>query len=431
MLTISAMIAIFGTSINVAFAEPNTQIKKSVEDYFAESYNCLKKNDKSCAQIAAANIQSQSPYSTLLNGIFASLEGDFDTAFRELLPLQSNKSLNLQASVSLHTSLALAYENQSDNLRALEQRVLAESAMTQIQPLNQDDISNNQHQIWEIISVLSKASLTELRGNSANTIIQGWIDLALAAKYQGNGDNNQKMIDHWRLAYPDHPAKSSIAAQLSPTSETTSAPRKAKLKGLVALLLPFSNTDFYTISDAIERGFTTAKKIAKDNADVKIYASQTNADLTLKLYQQAVNEGAQYIVGPLTNDEANTLSNFTNQATTLMLNKTRVKPNPRNQYAYGLSTTDEIQQIIQIAKSLGMQKAAVIASDDERNHQITRDFKDYWLASGGQLDLINPNDDVKKQINDHASDMIFIAAEAEKARLIRAGLPSNIPTFGL
>ena len=151
MLTVSAMTAILGIS-NLAYAEPNAKTKKSTEDYFAESYHCLKINDKACAQIAAANIPSQSTYSKLLNGIFASLEGDFDTTFRELLPLQSNKSLNSQASVSLHTSLALAYENQSDNLRALEQRVMAESAMLQIQPPSQDDINTNQHQICVALS---------------------------------------------------------------------------------------------------------------------------------------------------------------------------------------------------------------------------------------------------------------------------------------
>ena len=429
MLTVSAMTAILGIS-NLAYAEPNAKTKKSTEDYFAESYHCLKINDKACAQIAAANIPSQSTYSKLLNGIFASLEGDFDTTFRELLPLQSNKSLNSQASVSLHTSLALAYENQSDNLRALEQRVMAESAMLQIQPPSQDDINTNQHQIWEILSVLSKASLTEIRGNSADSIIQGWIDLALAAKYQGDGENNQQMIDRWRLAYPDHPAKDGIAAQLFPAVATKSEMRKAKLRGSVALLLPFSNADFYPIADAIERGFTTAKKIAKDNADVKIYPSQASPESTLKLYQQALNEGAKYVIGPLTDNEAKAIANVRSQTTTLILKKTQIKPKNSNQYFYGLSATDEVKQVVKIAKDLGMQKATFISSNTDADNEIALDFKNLWLASGGQLDIISMDGDIQKQVNESASDMIFIAAQPEKARLIRANLPTNIPTFG-
>ena len=434
MLIFSAFTAILALS-DLAYAEANTKIKKNVEDYFAESYQCLKNNDKACAQIAAANIPSLSPYSKLLNGIFASLEGDFDTTFRELLPLQTNPSLSLQAGVSLHTSLALAYENQSDSLRALEQRILVDASLAKLRPINQEEINANQHQIWEIISVLSKANLTEMRGNSADTVMQGWIDLALAAKYQSNGESNQKAIAQWRLAYADHPAKETIAAQLFPLAAAPSADiRKAKLKGTVALLLPFSSPDFYPISDAIERGFTAAKKIANDQAEIKIYADQVNAGLSSNLYQQALNEGAQYVIGPITPSETEAVSNMTSPVTTLMLNKAKSKLKHPKQVSYGLFASDEVAQIINIARNSGMQTATVIASNNALNLQISQHFKQLWLDAGGQLSNFsadNNGSDIKDQLNQNPSDMIFIAAEAESARLIRAMLPTNIPTFGI
>ena len=424
------MAVIFSTS-NLAGAESIAKNKKNTEDYFTESYNYLKNNDKTSAQIAASKISSQSPYSKLLNGIFASLDGDFDTTFRELLPLQKNKSLNLLARVSLHISLALAYENQSDSMRALEQRVSADVLLNQSNPTNQEDINTNQHQIWEIISVLSKANLAEMRGNSPDSIIQGWIDLALAGKYQDNGESNAQTIEHWRKAYADHPAKEGIAAQLFPVSAIKSEIRKAKLKGAVALLLPFSKTELYPIADAIERGFTAAKKIAQDNADVKIYASQANAESTPNIYRQTVKDGAKYIIGPLTLAETNAISNLPNQAITLMLNKTKSKT--AQQFSYGLFARDEVKQIIKLTKNLGMQKACVISSNTEFNQLITNTFKEEWLAIGGQVDSINTASDTKSievQLNESLCDMIFLAAEAESARKIRALLPSNIPTFG-
>ena len=429
VLIFSAITAMFCLS-NLAYAEQNSKNKKSIEDYFTESYICLKNNDRTCAQIAAATIPSQSAYSKLLNGIFASLDGDFDTTFRELIPLQTNKSLNPLAGISLHTSLALAYENQSDSLRALEQRVLLDSLLLQLKPINQEDVSANQQQIWEVISVLSKANLAEMRGNSADNIIQGWIDLALAAKYQDNGESNEHAIENWRKAYAEHPAKEGIAAQLFPVSAGKSETRKAKLKGAVALLLPFSNPDFYPISDAIERGFSAAKKIANDNADVKIYASQATEESARKLYQQAFNDGVSYVLGPLTPIETNAIKNTEGKVTTLILNKTQTKPSSSKVFAYGLSPSDEIQQTIKVARNLGMQKATVISSNTELNKQITKDFKDYWLASGGQINILESDEvDIKSQINE--SDMIFMAANAEQARLTRAAIPSSIPTFGL
>ncbi len=433
MLIFSVIAAIFSTS-HLAFAEPIAKNKKTTEDYFAESYNCLKKNDKACAQITSVNIPSQSPYSKLLRGIFASLDGDFDTTFRELIPLQTNQSLNLQASISLHTSLALAYENQSDSLRALEQRVIVDGALLQLSPINQEEVNTNQHQIWEVISVLSKANLAEMRGNSADTIIQGWIDLALAAKYQDNGESNALAIEQWRKAYADHPARYGIAAQLFPESVPKVEAHKNHLKGNVALLLPFANPNFYPASDAIERGFSAAKKIANDHADVKIYASQGDAELTLKLYQQAINEGAKYLVGPLLPVESNAIRNVNSPITTLMLNKNTNNTNTSKQYSYGLLTIDELKQTIKQTKNLGMQKVTIISSNNEFNNLISRSFSEHWLLTGGQATIINGSNDaiaIKNQLNENLSDMFFIAADADSARKIRSALPSNIPTFGL
>ena len=429
VLIFSAITAIFSNS-NLAYAEQNSKNKKSIEDYFTESYNCLKNNDKTCAQIAAASIPIQSPYANLLNGVLASLDGDFDTTFRELIPLQTNKSLNTLASISLHTSLALAYENQSDSLRALEQRVLLDTLLLQLKPINQEDINANQQQIWEIISVLSKANLAEMRGNSTDTIIQGWIDLALAAKYQNNGERNEKAIENWRKAYAEHPAKEGIAAQIFPAIIIKSEVHKVKLKGSVALLLPFSKAELYPISDAIERGFTAAKKIANDNVEVKIYASQDNEESILQLYQQALNDSVSYVLGPFTPIESHKIKNAQNNAITLILNKTPFKPSSANTFAYGLSPLDEVQQTIKVARNLGMQKATVVSSSTDLNKQISKDFKDYWLASGGEINILESYEgDINRQINE--SDMIFIAADAEQARLIRPALPSRIPTFGL
>jgi len=153
---------------------------------------------------------------------------------------------------------------------------------------------------------------------------------------------------------------------------------------------------------------------------------------TIKLYQQALKEGAKYIIGPLTKEEIEVISHEPNQASTLMLNKTQIKSSQPRQFFYGLSTSDEIQQIIKIAHNLGMHKATVIASNTDFSQQTSQDFKDYWVASGGQLSLISAdNNDIKKQIIESASEMIFIAEKSENARLIRTALPTNIPTFGL
>ena len=263
------MIAILGIS-SLAHAEQNSKLKKNAEEYFDEGYSCVKKGDKVCAQVAASNITNQSPYSKLLIGILANTDGDFDTTFRELLPLQSNTTLNSKAYVSLHISLAVAYENQSDSLRALEQRVLADAELIKASAANQEEIRSNQEKIWETISVLSRTSLTEMRGNSPNSIIQGWIDLALAVKLENNSETNEQSIERWKKAYTDHPANEVIAKELFSSIQSKQTPLKNKLRGAVGLLLPFSDQGLYPFCDAIERGFTAAKTNANESVDIKI-----------------------------------------------------------------------------------------------------------------------------------------------------------------
>lgn len=405
-----------------AQAETPTKAIKSAETYFTESLNCLKKADRICAQVAAAKIPSQSAYSQILQGLTAALDGDFDTTFRTLLPLQADNTLSPQASASLHASLALAYENQNDPLRTLEQRVLAESALSIATPLNVEDINSNQANIWEALSVLSTNQLVEMRGKSLDTNTQGWIDLALAAKFLDDGENNEKAIEQWRRAYKDHPANKGIAATLFPPSETKAPALKVKLNGAVALVLPFSNPYFYPATDAIERGFMAAKSIAGDNASVKIYPTQTNAESVLKAQQKAIVEGAQYILGPLTSTRTLTLSKANGQASNL------------KQLTYGLSEQDEVAQIIKKARNLGMQKVTVISANNDENIALAALFTEKWLALGGESTTLMSTaaaDELKKQLTENPADMILMLTDTNTARSLRSALPTNLPTFSV
>src|SRR3546814_573934 len=80
---------------------------RTPETRFIQGLECLKQSDLGCAQLAAAGIPSQSPYAKVLTGNIAAAQGDFDTAFRLLLPLRVNSELSPKAIASLPTSLAI------------------------------------------------------------------------------------------------------------------------------------------------------------------------------------------------------------------------------------------------------------------------------------------------------------------------------------
>lgn len=389
-----------------------------------------------CAQLALVGIPSQSAYSKLLNGNIAAANQDFDSVFLLLLPLQVDKTLNNEASASLHASLALAYDNQGDPLHALEHRVLAESFLQ-----TPDEVKANQSRIWQSLAATEKADLIEMRGNSLDTTIQGWIDLALAANTQ-----DKQAYKNWRISYPDHPANA-IAQQLdeqhkSATAAATTVTSSQDISGQIALILPFSAEAFYPAADAIERGFMAAQQAEGGKAEVKIYASQGDKNEIYSIYLQALNEGAHYVVGPLTRDETTALTINKLAVPTLTLNYPEntgaptTKPT-ENLSSYGLSADIEAAQIVKVARDLGMQTATIVMSDDALSNRIAKSFSEAWIADGGQIKLNSSIADknglvaLKSQIASNPSDMIFIATNAETARTIRPYLDIATPCFAI
>lgn len=409
-------------------------LKKTPETQFSLGMGCLKKQDIPCAQLALASIPAMSPYAKVLSGNIAASQQDYDQALLILLPLQADKSISAEASASLHTSLALAYENQDDPLRALEQYVQGQSGLAG------DALLTAQKQLWQFLSKTNKVDLIAMRGNITDTTLQGWIDLALA----GQDGLSQDDVNQWRNAYPDHVAMDELLAALIVSSATSSAANTAApagntkaLSGQIALILPFSSEAYYPASDAIERGFVAAQTIANSNAEVKIYASTGGRDDFAAIYQQAVSEGANYIVGPLTRDEVTALSELPVSLPTVALNQSDLATSNRNIHFYGLAVDSEAQQVVRIARDLGMQTATIVGTESSLSNRMIKTFGDAWIADGGQVSQqfgVNEDTDMnalKNDIQAHPTDMIFLATTADNARQIRPALDAATPTFGL
>lgn len=430
-----------------AAASPTSQIKKAPEKSFLDGLSCLKKADLPCAKLVLSHIPTQSPYAKILEGSIAAFESDFDRAFRLLLPLAVKSSqiqslLLPRAYASLHASLALAYENQADIPRSLEQRTMAERYLSISDDTEVTELQSSQQHIWNLISNLPQGQLIEMRGESYDTVIQGWIDLALANK----STDPAKSIAEWRKVYPDHPASGNLARQLTETgdaieqlgaSPNASSSPVTGINGMIALILPFQAAAFYPAADAIERGFGAAQAHSGGNAQVKIYATEGDKEKIAGIYQQAINEGARYVVGPLTRDEVTALGMIALKLPTLALNQPELPSTESNLYTLGLSLDAEATQIAKIASDYGMQTATVVTTDNSISSRMAKAFSDAWISAGGQITAhISINEktsltEAKAQLSSQQpSDMIMLAANAEEARAIRPLLDIATPTFG-
>lgn len=434
----------FGTlNALAADAKPSSSYKNTPETTFTEGLSCLKRADIACAKIALLKIPAQQIYAKILDGAIAAAENDIDRTFQLLLPIQvsgavTNSSLSPEAAASLHASLALAYDQQADALRSLEQRILAERYWLAATEVDAEQVRQNQKNIWKTLAALDKSQLIEIRGESFNTSIQGWIDLALTAK---DSQDLRASISDWRKAYPDHSAYTDLVLELSPAtspaqSDSTKPGQGKTGNRKVALLLPFGSPDFYPAADAIERGFMAARDAARDTSEVVIYPTSGDKEFITAVYKKAVNEGADFIVGPLARDEVTALTTGKLSIPTLALNQSEADFKLDNLYSLGLSIDTEAAQIARMARDAGMQTAVILAEENGIASRMAQAFEAAWLAEGGQLLLkiaVNENTqpaDLQAQLQAQPADMILLATGHELARSVRGHLDITVPTYG-
>lgn len=434
---------IFLTGLHAAEPANPQAPKKAPEAMFVDGQACLDRADIPCAQLAQSRIPSQSAYAKLLNGNIAAAQGDFDQTFRLLLPLQAASMLSKPALASLHASLALAYENQTDTLRALEQYTKSAAFLSA-----SSESEKNEQRIWQLLSTSDRNALIEIRGESYDTTIQGWIDLALAAQALAS---NPAAVSGWRKAYPDHAARGFADRQFGtepPPSAvgnsaqavgagSSKATGESRLQGPIAILLPFGVEAFYPASDAIERGFVAAQALHHDNNEVRLYATNGNKDEIGAIYAKAVQEGAAYVLGPLTRDEATAIAGGQTPVPILALNQPESRPTADKFFSFGLSIEPEVAQIVRLARNAGMQSATVVSSGSPVAKRTAQAFHDAWLADGGEIRLQTGPDSDQSLADMHASikaqpaDMIFLGANPEEARAMRPFLDPSTPTFGI
>lgn len=416
----------------------------AAESNFSEGIECLQRPDIVCAKVALQKIPPQQIYAKILEAAIAAAENDTDKTFRLLLPIQvsgaaDDPALLPQATASLHASLALAYDHQADPLRSLQQRIQAGHYWQIAGQKNHAQIEQNQRLIWNGLASLDKSQLVEMRGESISTSIQGWVDLALIARDQP--DLRQAVAD-WRKVYPDHGANTDLVLELAANSTPTAAPASNKSAvNKVALLLPFASATFHPAADAIERGFMAARNTAGDETEVVIYPTNGDRESINQIYRQAIDDGASFIVGPLTRDEVTALAISRTAAgklevPTLVLNQSESSFALENLYSLGLSVDTEAAQIARITRDFGLQTAIIIAADNPVASRMAQSFSDAWQAEGGRLLLqidINEQtapEDLQSRLQAQPADLLILATEPELARTIRAFLDITTPTYG-
>jgi len=116
---------------------------------------------------------------------------------------------------------------------------------------------------------------------------------------------------------------------------------------------------------------------------IKFY--DTNTASMNALSQQAVAEGAEFIVGPLTKENVQQLIGTTPPKLPILALNYTEGPLPTHFYEFGLRPEDESAQMAKKARQAGYSKALIIAPQNAWGNRIAPNFASSWQTLGGNV----------------------------------------------
>jgi len=313
------------------------------------------------------------------------------------------------------SDLRQRYHRQRAQIFRLEGNLL-ESAweLSLLDPLISTSITklHNQQAIIQTLTTLTDGALKMLQPAPPG-IQGGWMELARIIKsYTGEPKNTQAQITAWRKTFPLHPAMPALLQGYYQRLKS----QYFEVKHL-AILLPRSG-GLSKAAAALLDGFMAAyyQLPPAKRPKLRFYDSSNAAD-TWPLYRQAVDAGADMVIGPLQKNAVSQLARAGElEIPVLALNQ--IPPQsvpPKNLYQFGLSPEDETQQVAERAWLDGFTRALVIVPQGSWGDRITESFRSRWETLGGFL-LENQTYDPKKT---DLSDPIITLLDLDESKIRR------------
>jgi len=328
---------------------------------------------------------------------------------------------------------------------------------------NSDDILTHQADLWQSYQTWGSALPTD---EVEDPILSGWLDLGQIAWTRRTSPAAMRAgLRAWQSSYFNHPANSALVPSiLSRLPLVIDYPRQ------IAVLLPLSGRQKHA-AQAVRDGLLAAHFLSSDDDPARIRPQLRIYDIdvagTVQTYNQAITDGANFVVGPLLKEEVQELAVVGITTPTLTLNfLPENSPRSVGFYQFALSPEDEARQVARRATTLGQYRALALAPDNVWGRRLLASFSEELRARGGQIldtQFYTPGDpdfsssierllliDESQARRDRLSanigiqleyeprrradiDLIFLAARASSGKLIRPQLRFHyagaVPTY--
>ena len=310
-----------------------------------------------------------------------------------------------QARLDLLKADALAMKG--DLTGSLQQRVATH-------PLLEDEDQDYNHgMIWQLLMQLSNSELADAIEDSSGDL-RGWLTLAqLYRDPIADLDAQVSRLNQWSAQWRTHPATDDVPDMLDALEKAVSE-RPSK----VAILLPTTGP-LKNAGKALQEGIMTAYYRHKQDGNppvLRFYDS--GGDDILALYQQAVQDGADFILGPLAKDKAATIANQgTLPVTTLALNYIDQGELPENFFQFGLAPEDEARQIALQGAREGASQAGILYPEGEWGERVAQAFAQEWQSLGGTVTVTRTYQE-GPTLGDTVKELLLVAQSQSRGQAV-------------
>ena len=287
--------------------------------------------------------------------------------------------------------------------------------------------TDNEQQLWQSLKSVDSEQIDSWQA-SAIQPLSGWAALVRtwSVSYSAQTDFKRAISD-WRIRHRQHPISRNLLSKiLQQMRQHIPAPQH------IAIVLPLSG-DYAREGLAILAGIEAAAELSTATdyrPELRSYDSESSSSSALKKYRQAVNEGADFVIGGYT---PGALKLFAQQSKLQvpLLALSQIKSDrslPKNLFQLALSETDQAQQVAQRAISDKHKRAIIITPDTAWGSELAESFKLEFERLAGTVLTTQIYQSAEKDHSEPLKQALHISQSEQRNRELRKALGIR-PTF--
>lgn len=260
---------------------------------------------------------------------------------------------------------------------------------------------------------------------SNDPIVRGWLELGPLAALAARSPNSAiPEIEAWRARNPNHPAAEIVRTQLLGAQQGPIEAAEAH----IALLLPISGRAA-AASTQVRDGFMTAyyQSAQAQRPRVRVYDTGEGGGIADAI-TRATQEGAEFIVGPLTREEVVAAADLASpHPPILALNfLPSERPAPTTFYQYALSPEDEARLAARRILDDGHRHGVAIVPSGDWGIRVLAAFKQELEAGGGSLFAATTVDTAQTDYSDPVMQILRISDSRARHKRLESILGTKL-----